>query len=67
MGFYSKYLLPRIIDPAMKNKETVCPRAAWLPQVRGEALEVGIGSGLNLPFDSRDVQRVYGVDSSVEL
>jgi ubiquinone/menaquinone biosynthesis C-methylase UbiE len=30
-------------------------------------LEVGIGSGLNLPFYSSDVQRVHGVDPSLEL
>jgi hypothetical protein len=30
-------------------------------------LEIGIGSRLNLPFYSHDVQRVYGVDPSVEL
>jgi len=30
-------------------------------------VEIGIGSGLNLPFYSSDVQHVYGVDPSVEL
>jgi SAM-dependent methyltransferase len=34
---------------------------------RGEVLEVGIGSGLNLPFYSSQVQHVYGVDPSLEL
>jgi len=67
MGFYAKYVLPRIIDLAMKNKETTQLREAWLPQARGDVLEVGIGSGLNLPFYSSEVQRVYGVDPSVEL
>jgi ubiquinone/menaquinone biosynthesis C-methylase UbiE len=67
MGIYAKYVLPRIIDLAMRNKETAGLRAAWIPRARGEVLEVGIGSGLNLPFYSDDVQRVYGVDPSVEL
>jgi ubiquinone/menaquinone biosynthesis C-methylase UbiE len=67
VGFYAKYLLPLIIDLGMRNKETARLRAAWIPRARGEVVEVGIGSGLNLPFYSRDVQRVYGVDPSVEL
>jgi ubiquinone/menaquinone biosynthesis C-methylase UbiE len=67
MSLYANYLLPRIVDLAMRNKETARLRAAWIPQTRGEVLEVGIGSGLNLPFYSCDVQHVYGVDPSVEL
>jgi ubiquinone/menaquinone biosynthesis C-methylase UbiE len=67
MGFYGKYLLPRIIDMAMKNKETAKLRAAWIPQARGDVVEIGIGSGLNLPFYSADVQRIFGVDPSLEL
>src|SRR5574340_688976 len=67
MGFYAKYVLPHLIDLAMKNKETAQLRSAWLPHARGEVLEVGIGSGLNLPFYSSKVRRVYGVDPSVEL
>jgi ubiquinone/menaquinone biosynthesis C-methylase UbiE len=42
-------------------------RAEWLPHARGDVLEVGIGSGLNLPFYSSEVERIYGVDPSVEL
>ncbi len=67
MGFYAKYVLPRLIDVAMRNQETARLRAAWIPHARGDVLEVGIGSGLNLPFYSPEVQRVYGVDPSVEL
>lgn len=67
MGLYSKYVLPRVIDVAMRNKETTELRAAWIPRARGEVLEVGIGSGLNLPFYSTEVHQVYGVDPSVEL
>ena len=67
MGFYAHHILPRITDLAMRNKETARVRAAWIPCARGEVLEVGIGSGLNLPFYSPEVRRVYGVDPSVEL
>jgi len=67
MGFYAKYVLPRLIDIAMRNKDTARLRAEWIPHARGEVLEIGIGSGLNLEFYSPEVQRVYGVDPSVEL
>src|SRR5437899_3184369 len=67
MGFYAKYVLPCLIDVAMSNKETARLRAAWIPQASGKVLEVGIGSGLNLPFYSSQVEHVYGVDPSLEL
>jgi len=67
MGFYARWVLPRIIDLAMRNEETARLRAACIPSARGEVLEIGIGSGLNLPFYSSDVRRVIGVDPSPEL
>jgi ubiquinone/menaquinone biosynthesis C-methylase UbiE len=67
MGFYAKHVLPRLIDLAMRSKDTMRLRAECVPQARGNVLEIGIGSGLNLPFYSLDVQRVYGVDPSGEL
>ena len=67
MGWYAKQVLPRLIDLAMRNKDTTRLRAEYLPQARGDVLEIGIGSGLNFRFYSREVRHVYGVDPSVEL
>jgi hypothetical protein len=61
MSIYAKYILPRVIDLAMRNKDTARLRAEWVSQACGEVLEIGIGSGLNLPFYSSQVQHVYGV------
>lgn len=67
MGFYSRRVLPHIINLAMQNKDATRLRGQWVPQARGTVLEIGIGSGLNLPFYSSDVQTVFGVEPSLEL
>jgi ubiquinone/menaquinone biosynthesis C-methylase UbiE len=67
VGLYAKYILPRLIDAAMKSADAESLRAESIPAARGEVLEVGIGSGLNLPFYSRTVSKIYGVDPSLEL
>ena len=67
MGIYAKYIFPRFIDLMLRNPDATRLRAAWVPKARGEVLELGIGSGLNLPFYSNAVSRVCGVDPSLEL
>ena len=67
MGLYNKYVLPGLIDLAMRNKDAAQLRSVWVPHARGDVLEVGIGSGLNLPYYSAEVRRVCGVDPSLEL
>jgi len=67
MGFYSKYVLPHLLDLAMRNREQNRLRREWVPRARGDVLEIGIGSGLNLPFYSADIFQVRGLDCSPEL
>jgi len=67
MGLYAKYVLPRLIELAMRNPEITPIRAELISRSAGTVLELGIGSGLNLRFYPAGVQRIYGVDPSLEL
>ena len=67
MGFYQTYVLPHLINFAMSSKDVAARRAALIPKATGSVLEIGIGSGLNLPYYSSAVTRLCGVDASAAL
>jgi ubiquinone/menaquinone biosynthesis C-methylase UbiE len=67
MGFYEKLVLPRLLDLAMRNRALDSYRQQTLETARGLVLEVGAGSGLNLPLYGRAVTRVIALDPSPEL
>ncbi|MGE5548541.1 MAG: class I SAM-dependent methyltransferase [Solirubrobacterales bacterium] len=67
MGFYERWVLPRILDLVMRQKSLSEYRRRTVAGARGTVLEIGVGSGLNLPLYGREVTRVYGIDPSGEL
>lgn len=67
MGFYQDRILPRFIDLAMRSRELAPYRERVLSAAEGRVLEVGIGSGMNLPFYARDVTQVVGLEPAPRL
>jgi len=62
MGFYARELLPRFTHLALSRPEFTPIRARVAAGLRGEVLEVGFGSGLNVPHYPSAVTRVQAVD-----
>ena len=67
MGFYQDQIVPLLINWSMRQKNLAAYRARIIPAAEGHVLEIGIGSGLNLPFYSRNVARVIGLEPSARL
>ncbi len=66
-GVYDRWVLPRLIDLAMRNKQVTRYRGRTMPAAAGRVLEIGAGSGLNLPFYGGRVQQLYALDPSARL
>jgi ubiquinone/menaquinone biosynthesis C-methylase UbiE len=67
MGFYQDQIVPLLINLTMRRRDLADYRSRVVPAANGRVLEIGIGSGLNLPFYSRNVQRLIGLDPSPKL
>jgi ubiquinone/menaquinone biosynthesis C-methylase UbiE len=67
VGFYQRRILPRLIDFAMRREQLRALRERVVGEAHGRVLEIGIGSGRNLPFYRREVEAVLGIDPSPEL
>jgi ubiquinone/menaquinone biosynthesis C-methylase UbiE len=67
MGLYENWVLPRLLDLAMRNQILDTYRHSAITPARGLVLEIGVGSGVNLPLYGPAVARVIGLDPSPRL
>jgi ubiquinone/menaquinone biosynthesis C-methylase UbiE len=67
MGIYATYVLPRLTHLSMRQAQLRAYRERVVGGARGRVLEIGFGSGLNLPFYGQAVDEIIGVDASPEM
>ena len=67
-GFYGRVIAPRLLNTACGIAPITAQRQKVVPQARGVVLEVGIGTGLNMPhYDPGKITRVIGVDPDADI
>jgi ubiquinone/menaquinone biosynthesis C-methylase UbiE len=67
VNFYDRWILPPILDLAMRQTQLQKYRREVVAATRGRVLEVGVGSGLNFPLYGKRVETVIGIDPSPRL
>jgi len=67
MGFYNDVILPRLCDLVMRDRRYAPYRERVIASAEGRVLEIGIGSGLNLPFYGPKICEIVGLDPSPRL
>jgi ubiquinone/menaquinone biosynthesis C-methylase UbiE len=65
MGWYDENILPHVLNYACSIKPVRKQREKIVPLASGDVLEIGMGSGLNLPYyDSSKVRKIWGLEPS---
>lgn len=67
MSFYSDRILPHVIHWAMRQETFTEYRRRLVPAAEGRVLEIGAGSGVNVPFYSPAAADVFALDPSPGL
>ena len=66
-NWYTRKILPHVLGYFMRQKPMLKIRRQWIPRATGEVLEIGFGSGANLPYYGDSVRSLVAVDPSAEL
>ena len=67
MSFYSDCILPHVINLAMRDRQLTPLRERIVSRAEGRVLEIGMGSGLNLPFYGKHVEQLFGLEPAGRL
>ncbi len=67
MGFYDDRILPHLVHLSMRQDTFSACRRRLIPSAQGRVLEIGVGSGLNLPLYTNAVTHLIGLDTSPRL
>jgi ubiquinone/menaquinone biosynthesis C-methylase UbiE len=67
MGLYEQYIVPHLVNLAMRNRQLAPYRERVLSQAEGQVLEIGIGSGANLPLYTDRAHEVLGLEPHPKL
>lgn len=67
-SWYEKFFLPKLCDKCCSTKPINYQRNKVVPLAQGVVLEIGMGSGLNIPFyNKNNIEKIIGLDPSEEL
>lgn len=68
MNLYERYVLPRLVNCVCGSPAIERQRRLVVPRAKGRVLEIGFGSGLNLPhYDRAGVECVWGLEPSAPM
>jgi len=67
VSFYHHYLFPYLLDLVMASPALRKPRARVLAGARGRILEIGFGTGRNLPHYPPTVRSIEAIDPDLDL